>query len=91
MLNLLDLVNKITSALEIGIIQQEFASFIPLEHICPQLETSQPVLSFEPANLSKKAYFEYVHLSAIKIIIDFKTTKKEVNLQIDPRKGFGAV
>jgi vacuolar protein sorting-associated protein 13A/C len=39
--------------------------------------------------MTRKAFFEYVHLSAIKIIVSFKTTKKRVEVQIDPRRGFG--
>jgi hypothetical protein len=90
-LNLLELVMKITSALEFQVWEHNTLEFVPIHEICPLLDTTTPVLSFEPQNISRKAYFEYVHLSAIKIVIDFKTTRKEVNLQIDPRNGFGVV
>jgi len=87
---LLELVDKITSTLSIRELEIQ-ENFVPLTEICPLLDPSQPKCSFEPGNISAKSYFEYVHLSAIKIILDFKTTKQEVSLEIDPRKGFGVL
>lgn len=67
------LVDRITSALGMMMIKDDRCVFIPLITVCPFLEASQPKLSFNPATMSKKAYFEVVHFSAIKIVISFKT------------------
>ena len=48
-------------------------AFVPIHEVCPFLDASQPALSFDVANISKKAFFEVVDLGAIKILISFKT------------------
>jgi hypothetical protein len=92
MVGLLELVMKISEAMNFSVWEQGTTSdYIPMHDICPLLNTELPKLSYEPQNISRKAYFEYVHLSAIKIVIDFKTAKKGVSLQVDPHQNLAIV
>lgn len=73
-------------------------SFKPFPNKIVEMRLISPGLDPAPCKLSKnlllissKSYFKLVHLCAVKVIISFKTSSKNLELNIDPREGFGLV
>ena len=62
---------------------------LPMVSICASLDASPCRLSINSAGSATKTYFKLVHLCAIKILVTFKLSNKSVEINIDPREGFG--
>lgn len=64
---------------------------LDFQKVCPGLACEYP----KPANLtgqvSAKAYFEFVNINSMKIILSFRSAKSKSSIKIDPREAFGIV
>jgi vacuolar protein sorting-associated protein 13A/C len=57
--------------------------------IVPELQADQPDTLMSAETATRKSYFEVFQLSAIKLLLSFKMPGKKIELQLDPRSGFG--
>lgn len=57
--------------------------------IVPELKAEQPDTLMTVESATRKSYFEVFELSAIKVLLSFKMPGKKLELQLDPRSGFG--
>ncbi|CAG9327163.1 unnamed protein product [Blepharisma stoltei] len=55
--------------------------------LCPLLDASDPKLKANPSQVSKKNYFQFIRLCAMKIYVSFKISAKHIEL--DPGLAFG--
>lgn len=68
---------------------KKFANVTSLKEVCLYLDASSPILSYNPSQASKKIFFEFFHLCAVKIYVSFKAGKRDIDFQLDPMQGFG--
>ncbi|CAG9332100.1 unnamed protein product [Blepharisma stoltei] len=68
---------------------KKFSDISSLKETCKYLDVTSPILSFNLSQSSKKIFFEFFHLCAIKIYITFKSGMRNIDFQVDAMEGFG--
>ncbi|CAG9319687.1 unnamed protein product [Blepharisma stoltei] len=85
--DLANFIGKIQSALASPI--KKGAEKDSLKDAIGALDYSTPVFNYEESNLTNKAYFQYLRLHPIRILISFRASKQKVEVSNDPKMGFG--
>lgn len=63
---------------------------VSIHEISSDFNSELPVLKYDPHSSTQKAYFEFVHLGAMKTVITFRATKELFELEINPLHAIGA-
>lgn len=63
---------------------------VNIHEISSDFNTELPVLKHDPHSSTSKAYFEFVHLGAMKLILTFRASKQLFELELNPLHAFGA-
>jgi hypothetical protein len=91
--DILNLLNKLTDVFkQTGlVIEKESSKAVAFEEISADLVSAYPQQKLDPLQVSKKAYFEFIHLGAIKVVITFRSSKQSIAFELNPLMAFGVL
>lgn len=91
--DILNLLNKLTDVFkQTGlVIEKESSKALAFEEISSDLIAAYPQQKLDPLSVSKKAYFEFIHLGAIKVVITFRSSKQSIEFELNPLMAFGVL
>ena len=64
---------------------------IDYQKVCPELNCEYPKPTEISGQVSAKAYFEFVNLNSMKVILSFRSARANSSIKVDPREAFGIV
>jgi len=64
---------------------------VDFQRVCPDLCCEYPKPSNLAGQVSAKAYFEFVNINSMKVILSFRSAKSKSSIKVDPREAFGIV